>query len=233
MEKSTYFITGTDTGAGKTFVTAGIAASLKRKGIDVGVMKPVESGCAERGGLVIPQDAVKLKEAAGADDTLDEINPYRFLPPLAPGIAARLEGKQINFEKIRESFERLQNRHKIMLVEGAGGLMTPVTDDDTIAGLVKSLDLPLIIVAASRLGAINLTLLTVQAAKSMNIHIKGVILNHPQDLHATGDRSRDYNCEEIERFLEEVPILGVVPFVKNNTNKADAVTVFDAITKGL
>ncbi|MBI5887818.1 MAG: dethiobiotin synthase [Deltaproteobacteria bacterium] len=232
MEKSAYFITGTDTGVGKTFVSAGIAASLKRKGVDVGVMKPVESGCAERGGLVIPEDAVKLKEAAGVDDTLDEINPYRFIQPLAPSIAARLKGEQVNFEKIKSSFEGLAARHRIMLVEGAGGLMTPVTDDETIAGLVKSLDLPLIIVAASCLGAINLTLLTVHAARSLNIHIKGVVLNHPHDPHTAQDKSRDYNCEEIERFLEEVPILGVVPFVKNDMNKVEAASVFDGITKG-
>lgn len=231
--KKAFFITGTDTGVGKTFVTALLAAGLKKRGIDVGVMKPVETGCAEKNGLLIPEDATRLKEAAGVDDTLDEINPYRFKAPLAPSIAARLAGKQIDLEKIKIAFERLQDRHEVMLVEGAGGLLTPMTDDETITDMVLYLDLPLIIVAASRLGAINSTLLAVQAAKYMNIHVKGVVLNHPQDLHASGDLSRDYNCEEMERFLEEAPILGVVPFVKNDVSIHEAAEVFDAVTKGL
>jgi dethiobiotin synthetase len=208
MSAKGFFITGTDTGVGKTFVTAGIAAVLKEKGIDVGVMKPVETGCPENNGKLEPQDAIFLKNAAGVNDSIDLINPYRFKAPLAPSIASRLEDKNIGLNKIKECYDKLASLHRVMLVEGAGGLLTPLNDTETAADLVKLLNLPLIVIAASRLGAINHTLLTVKHAQSIGIEVNGIILNYPA---FSADETLSTNQTEIKR-LTNIPIFGELPF---------------------
>lgn len=207
--KKSFFITGTDTGAGKTFVACLIAESLKNKGIDVGVMKPVETGCAPKEGEMYPEDAMRLKEASGSEDALDLINPYRFSLPLAPSIASELTGTAIDLNVIKGSFEKLSKAHELMLVEGAGGLLVPINGKHTVADLIRLLNIPVIIVAASRLGAINHTLLTVEAARARNIQVAGIILNNsfPED----GDLSRRHNLKEIMR-LAGAPVLGEVPY---------------------
>lgn len=229
MKKRAYFITGTDTGVGKTFVAAGLASALRRCGIDVGVMKPVETGCPVKRGVLTPEDALRLKRAAGSLDALDEINPYRFKSPLAPGIAARLDGLSIDFKKVRRCFEGLLERHDAMLVEGAGGLLAPLTDKETIADLAGYLKLQLIIVAASRLGAINQTLLTVECAKKKRVPVKGIILNHPGK---KADTSQRYNEGEIKRF-SRLPVLGEVPHLKKGPPDNKVREAFEAIVSVL
>ncbi len=206
------FITGTDTGVGKTFIACAIAGALKDQGIDVGVMKPVETGCAERGGGLVPIDALALKEAAGATDPIDEINPYRLAAPLAPNVAARNIGSEIDLTVIKERYGDLSTRHELILVEGAGGLLAPLTDSETMADLAVKLGLPLIIVAPSRLGCINHTLLTLRAAEQAGIPVLGIILNHPTPSD-TADLSAEYNLGEIKR-LAGVPVLGEVPYME-------------------
>jgi len=142
MSTKGFFITGTDTGVGKTFVTAGIAAVLKEKGIDVGVMKPVETGCNEKSGKLEPQDAISLKNAAGVNDDIDLINPYRFKAALAPSIASKLEGKVVDLNRIKECYEVLLSKHQLMLVEGAGGVLVPLNEGETVADLVSSSNCP-------------------------------------------------------------------------------------------
>jgi dethiobiotin synthetase len=208
MKAKGFFITGTDTGVGKTFVTGGIAAVLKEKGINVGVMKPVETGCPEKDGRLEPQDALFLKKAAGVNDSIDLINPYRFKAPLAPSIASRLENKNIDLNKIKDCYDKLASLHRVMLVEGAGGLLTPLNDTETIADLVKLLNLPLIVIAASRLGTINHTLLTIKYAQSLGIEIKGIIINYPA---LATDESLSTNQIEIRR-LTNLPLFGEMPF---------------------
>ncbi|MBI5328909.1 MAG: dethiobiotin synthase [Deltaproteobacteria bacterium] len=208
MQTKGYFITGTDTGVGKTFVTAGIAAALKEKGINVGVMKPVETGCPENNGRLEPRDALYLKNAAGTSDELDLINPYRFKAPLAPSIASKIEKKSIDLNRIKACYDTLTAKHGIMLVEGAGGLLAPLNENEAVADLVKFLNLPLIIIAASRLGAINHTLLTIKYAQSAGIEIKGIIINYPA---LATDESLSTNQTEIKR-LANIPILGELPF---------------------
>src|SRR3990167_68924 len=208
MATKGFFITGTDTGVGKTFVTAGIAAVLKERGVNVGVMKPVETGCAEKDGRLEPQDALYLKNAAGVSDELDLINPYRFKACLAPSIASKLEGKNIDFNRIKECYDTLASKHSLMLVEGAGGLLTPINEAYTVADLIKLLNLPIIIIAASRLGTINHTLLTVRYAQSNGIEVKGIILNYPT---LSTDEALSTNQAEIKRFAN-VPVLGELPF---------------------
>ncbi len=213
-----YFITGTDTGVGKTFVTSLLARIFREKGVDVGVMKPVETGCPQKDGSLVPQDALKLKDASGSADPLDTINPYRFKEPLAPDIASEIAGVTIDFGRIKDCYDRIYRAHGVTLVEGAGGLLVPLTPDKTVADLILFLGLPLIVVAASRLGAVNHTLLTVECALHRGIEVKGIILNNASPLE--GDLSRGFNRKEIEKFTK-IPVLGEVPYTESSLTDAD------------
>jgi len=192
-----YFITATDTGAGKTFVASSIARALRLKGVDIGVMKPVESGCPVVDGMLVPADAMTLKEASGSADPIDEICPYRFSQALSPHLAARFFGVEIDFEVILNEYRKLSLKHSIMLVEGAGGLLAPLTDRLTMAELAAELDLPLIIVAPSKLGVINHTLMTVEAAQRRGLRIAAVVVN---EICEFPDDSSAYNPSEISRI---------------------------------
>jgi dethiobiotin synthetase len=172
------FITGTDTGVGKTYVAAGIAAELKKGGMNVGVMKPVETGCSMRAGRLIPKDALRLMKAAGAHDSPALVNPYCFRKPLAPSIAAELDGGKVDIKRIINAYQILLRRHDFMIVEGAGGIMVPLTHAYTHLDLAFILKLPVVIVARAGLGTINHTLLTIAALKGRGIAIAGVVINH-------------------------------------------------------
>jgi dethiobiotin synthetase len=208
MQKG-YFITGTDTEVGKTFVAAGLAKAMAETGLRVGVMKPVETGCTVKDETLVPKDAVFLKQAIGTEAQLDTINPYRFKDPLAPSIAARIAGVEIDFEKIKECYGELSKDKDVMLLEGAGGLMVPLAEDKTSADLVLFLELKLIVVAPSRLGVLNHTLLTVRHARDINIEVTAVILNHPT---SSTDESVSFNMTELKRL--DVPIIGELPFCR-------------------
>lgn len=203
------FITGTDTGAGKTFVCRGLARALRGRGWDIGVMKPVESGCRRVDGRLVPEDAVLLQESAGSSDRLEEINPYALEHPLAPALAAELEGVDIRTEIIQQAYLRLAERHDLVLVEGAGGLLAPITGDYFMADLARDLGLPLLLVSRAQLGTINHTLLTLSHALRMGIHVLGVVMNNvtPQ----TG-LAESLNAGALQRW-GGVPFLGALPFL--------------------
>ena len=175
------FITGTDTGVGKTYVARGIARTLTRDGIDVGVMKPVETGCRRRSGQLIPADAISLMKATGVRDSLGLVNPYRFSKPLAPSTAAELAGKYVDPAKIISSFLRISKRHDFTIVEGAGGIMVPLSGKYLYLDLAAALRLPVVIVARTSLGTINHTLLTISALKKQRLQIAGVVMNYAKD----------------------------------------------------
>ena len=201
------FVTGTDTGVGKTLISAGLAAALRARGIDVGVMKPIETGCPIRRGRLLPLDALTLQEASGSRDSLDLINPYRFREPLSPMVAAEVSGRRIDIGKIRERFVRLADRHPVLLVEGAGGLMVPITETSSFLDLVGLLRLPLLVVIESRLGALNHSRLTVAAALHVRLPVAGAILNHPNEQRSLAQRT---NLLALRRVLP-VPVLAEVP----------------------
>lgn len=170
------FVTGTDTGVGKTMVTAALARALRSVGINVGVMKPVTSGCRESDGELISDDAELLAWAAGVECDGD-VAPYCLREPIAPADAVKRDGVRIDFGKIAESYDRLAKRHDFVLVEGAGGLMVPLCGGLLIADLVRHLELPLLVVARPNLGTINHSVLTCFAATQMEIAVRGVIVN--------------------------------------------------------
>jgi len=175
------FVTGTDTGVGKTYVGAMIARELRRAGRRVGVYKPAASGCRRQRGKRISDDAVALWEAAGRPGSLERVCPQRFLAPLAPHLAAREEGKRLDPKLLRDGLEYWRRRADVIVVEGAGGLMSPLGDDEYVADLAYDFGFPLIVVAPNTLGAINQTLQTLIAAATFRdgLEVAGIVLNHP------------------------------------------------------
>lgn len=198
------FITGTDTGVGKTFIACIIAQELRKKSISVGVMKPVSSGGR--------QDALLLKKSAGVDDSIDIINPVYFKKPLAPCIAARFENRNINLIKILKSYKNLCRRHKFLIIEGVGGLMVPITSKMFIADLAGLFGLPLIIVSRPGLGAINHTLLTINYARQRRLKILGFVVNYIKPLKKGFAEKTN---PKIVGELGKIKFLGDVPYIPN------------------
>ncbi|MFQ5880967.1 MAG: dethiobiotin synthase [Candidatus Methylomirabilales bacterium] len=204
------FITGTDTGVGKTFVAGALATLFRARGIDVGVMKPVETGCPRRDGRLHPQDALYLKERAGSGDPLEEICSYPLAMPAAPSVAAEAAGVAIDLDRIVERFRHLATRHHLTLVEGAGGLLVPLTDTADYTHLIQKLHIPVLLVARASLGTINHTLLTWNWARHLDLPVLGVVVNQP-----TGppSPSEEANLQALAKRLP-APLLGCVPYLQ-------------------
>jgi dethiobiotin synthetase len=202
------FITGTDTGVGKTYVAAGIAAELRRRRVAVGVMKPAETGCPRRNNRMVPRDAIRLMKAAGVRDPLSLVNPYRFQKPLAPSVAADLAGKKIDPDKIITAYKKLSRRHEFMIIEGAGGIMVPLSENYLFLELARELGLPVMVVARPVLGAINHTLLTISALRERGTVIAGVVINYAEG--RKGGLAAKTSPGVIES-ISGTGILGIVP----------------------
>ena len=184
------FITGTDTAVGKTYVAAMIARALRAAGLRVGVYKPVASGCAAsprassltpHASSLLSDDALQLWEAAGRPGELERVCPQCFAAPLAPHLAARAEGRCLDAELLRSGLDYWRPRSDMMVVEGAGGLMSPLGESEYVADLARDLGYPLIVVARNVLGTINQTLQTLIAAAAFGrgLPVTGIVLNHP------------------------------------------------------
>lgn len=211
------FITGTDTGVGKTVVAGGLACALIREGLDVGVMKPVQTGCIETANGLTAPDADFLINITGVKDSIDLVVPYCFKEPLAPSVAAETEGREIDIEKIVSSYNKLTQKHNFIIIEGAGGILVPVCKDFLFIDLIRKLSIPVIIVARIGLGTINHTLLTARYALEHGIEIIGIILNHTNSKE--DGIAEKTNPDIIKRFCN-IPILGIVPFInKLNTEE--------------
>ena len=198
---SNYFITGTDTGVGKTHVTAALLAELRRRGLPAAGFKPIACGAGGRA------DAQTYRKLMGNEVPLEVINPVYLRHPLAPSIGAKLEGKRLDLRPIFANYELLAADFAPILVEGAGGLLVPVKQNYFVADLARQLDLPVIIVARLGLGTLNHTLLTVRQAQAHGLQIAGVILNDTTGLRGLAERTNITAIPE----LTGVPLLGVVP----------------------
>ena len=168
------FVTGTDTGVGKTVVACAIVRALRADGFDVGVMKPCETGVGPDG----PLDAIALRDAAGAKDDLALICPQQFAMPAAPTVAASAEGRSVDLDAIRTAYAGVCSAHDFVVSEGAGGLLVPLAKEFTMADFAQELRLPVIIVARAALGTINHTLLTLEAAARRDLDVAGVVISH-------------------------------------------------------
>ncbi len=205
------FITGTGTDVGKTYVGALIARALRKAGWRVGVYKPVASGCEWRGGKLISADAISLWEAAGRPGALDQVCPQLFEASLAPHLAARAEGKRVDARLLREGINFWRQTSDVVLVEGAGGLMSPISGDDYNADLARDFGYPLVIISANRLGTINATLQTMITARTYRggQGVAGIVLNSPTP--AADDPSVESNAGELISRCD-APLLAVVQY---------------------
>ena len=197
------FVTGTDTGVGKTEVAAALVAGWRARGLDVGAMKPAQSGVEDG----LPTDADRLREAAGGTDPVGLVCPYSLPAPLAPAVAARLAGVEISLAHLLACAAELGRRHAALVVEGAGGLLVPLTDRETYADLAVALGMPVLVVARAGLGTVNHTALTCEALRARGLAVAGVVLNRASP--AT-DPSEPHNAAEIER-LTGARVLASIP----------------------
>ncbi len=195
---SAFGVTGTGTGVGKTIVAAALVAALRQRGARVGVFKPVETGVAVG---TDPPDAALLREAAGATHPIATACAFTFVDPLAPMIAAERAGTRIDLCALDAALARVTKDADATVIEGAGGLLVPITPDTTYATLFARWHLGLIVVAANRLGVLNHTALTVQAAESAGLHVHAVVLN---TLAATPpDLAASTNADALRRLMPE------------------------------
>jgi dethiobiotin synthetase len=208
------FITGTDTEVGKTYIAARIAAALLAVGCRVGVYKPVASGCPLVGGELVSEDAVSLWNGAGRPGELAHVCPQRFAAPLAPHLAAQAEGAKVSAELLRRGLDYWLDRSDVVIVEGAGGLLSPLTEEEYVADLAVEFGFPLIVVADNTLGTINRTLsaLVVAASYGDGLDVAGVILNEPRN--AVPDASAATNLAELHA-RSVPPVLGLVKWQGN------------------
>jgi len=197
------FVTGTDTGVGKTVVTGGIVAALRARGHDVGVAKPLQSGALADDPA---GDAMLLREWTGVPETAAEIAPYSFAAALAPSVAAEIEGRSVALADAVAAVDSIAANHDAVVVEGAGGLFVPLGHDWTVIDLAVSLSLPVLVVARAGLGTVNHSTLTIRAIRSYGLVPVGVVLNGARD------ESSQRNAQLIEQ-LAEAPVLGQTPFV--------------------
>jgi dethiobiotin synthetase len=205
------FVTGNDTGVGKTHVAAMIARASVAEGMRVGVYKPAASGCRRENGHLVSEDAVELWRAAGSPGELERVCPQRFAAPLAPDQAARAEGKELDAALLRSGLDYWRERSDFLIVEGAGGLMSPLSDEEYVADLAHDFRYPLLVVARNQIGVINQTLQTMIVAMTFRdgLDIAGIVLNRP--IPPDDDPSLGDNREQLE-MRSVPPVLADVPF---------------------
>lgn len=214
------FVTATDTGVGKTLVSCGIIHALRRTGQRVAGMKPVASGCEQTSDGLVSEDASLLATTSGLGAPIDLVNPYRFLPAIAPHIAAAEAGETIDLQRIETAFQALGRLADCVVVEGVGGLRVPLNEREDVADLARRLGLPVVLVVGMRLGCLNHALLTAEAIERCELPFCGWVANHLD----TGMGLPDANVDALRSRLR-APLLGRVPFVPS----ADAETVAEAL----
>ena len=196
------FVTGTDTGVGKTVVSATIAWTLRHAGRRVAVMKPVQTGAAEDG----LSDMEFIQKVMGTDCSREAVCPYRFALPLAPLVAANLAGQPIEVDKIKSAYFDLSSHYDVVIVEGAGGLLVPITETYFMSDLAYDLQLGLVIAIRPSLGTLNHALLTLEHARSRGLSILGFVINNFPDIPTLAERT---NPELLLKLTGE-KILGVI-----------------------
>ena len=208
------FIAGTDTDVGKTYITAGLAITLRKMGIDIGVMKPFAAGIAQKKGYK-SEDVEILCKSAQIHDPENLVNPQFFPIPASPYTAWKKLKIKPKIPIILSSFNKLSNIHEMMLVEGMGGILTPILKDYYVTNLIKDMKIPTIIVTRSKVGTVNHTLMTVKMCEKYKIPIKGIIINN-----FDGD---GYPINQLKKDLEDltgVKVLGSIPFINDMSDKS-------------
>jgi dethiobiotin synthetase len=206
-----YFITGTDTGVGKTVVTLGLMAHLQAQGKTVAAMKPVASGCERTAAGLVNEDALQLQRQSSVALPYALLNPYAFEPPIAPHIAAAQAGVTIAIETIRSACDDIAARADCILVEGVGGWQVPLNKDETLADLARVLDLEVILVVGIRLGCLNHALLTAQSITASGCTPAGWIANRlPPIADCVVENINALKSRLSFPYLGEVPVMQCV-----------------------
>ena len=203
------FITGTDTDVGKTYVTAGLAVTLRKMGIDVGIMKPFAAGTPQKKGFK-SEDVEILSKSAQVSDPENLMNPQFFKMAASPYTASKSLKVKVNVNSILSSFKKLSKLHSMLLVEGMGGIMTPILKNYFVTNLIKEMKIPAVIVTRSKVGTVNHTIMTCKMCEKYKIPIKGIIINNFD--------SDGYQIKTLKRDLQSltgVPILGTIPYIEN------------------
>jgi dethiobiotin synthetase len=223
------FVTGTDTGVGKTLVAAALANWFDRRGVRIGVCKPIATGCAHRREGLVSEDAEFLAHCANARQPLDLICPQRYAEPLAPAVAAQRAGRPVDWAVVQRSIDLIAQESDRMIIEGVGGVMVPLDDRHTVLDLMASLGMPAVVVARAALGTINHTLLTLQALRTKGIRIAGVVINgYPAESPGIAEET---NPQVIERW-GMVKVLCILPQVQTLQMPhlpADVIGAMDAV----
>jgi dethiobiotin synthetase len=213
-----FFITGTDTDVGKTWVTAGLLRAFNEQDLRTVAMKPVASGCETIDGQLRNADAMLLMQHMSAQADYQQVNPYTFAPAIAPHIAAGQAGQHIDLENIQQTAEYLAKRADVVLVEGVGGWQVPLNDTQTVADLAIRLQLPVIMVVAIRLGCLNHALLTVQSIRASSLPLAGWVAN----MCDASDPVAQENIVALQQRLDS-PMLAKIPLLKDfDINKISA-----------
>ncbi len=207
------FITGTDTDVGKTCITRGLAVTFRKIGIDVGVMKPFAAGRAEKKGYK-SKDIVMLSKAAQACDPEKLVNPQFFPIPASPYTAWKTLKTKPKISTILSSFKKLSKLHEMLLVEGMGGIMTPILKDYYVTNLIKEMKIPAIIVTRSKIGTVNHTIMTCKMCEKYKISVKGIIINNFDDGYPVAELKRDL------QNLTGIKVLGSIPFIKDMSDSS-------------
>ena len=207
-----FFITGTDTGVGKTIIAGALIKVLCFLGLKTAAMKPVESGCAREGKILIPSDGMFLKQMAQMQGPVTQVTPCCFESPLAPFPASDLEKKSISIAEIKKAFYSLYTHYNAVIVEGIGGLMVPLRENYFVVDLAKQMELPLVVVAKPGLGSINHTMLTVHCALKEGLKVAGVIINYS---HPPESSLAEETNPQLLKQICPAPLIGIFPYLKN------------------
>lgn len=208
------FVTGTDTGIGKTFVSVGLLSALTRRGWRVAGLKPVASGCeVDASGHRVNEDALALRAASSGDWAYSDINPYAFVEPIAPHIAAAREQRTVDPARLIAAYDRLAATSDRVVVEGVGGWRVPLTAAYTTRDLVRQLDLPVLLVVGMKLGCINHALLTAEALAADEVRFVGWVANHV----APGYDTRSETLQTLSAALP-APLLAEIPAAASATD---------------
>lgn len=217
------FITGTDTGVGKTYLTAAIGRLLRQQGRPVAVSKPVATGAEWKDGRWRADDSVRLAEAVGQPDALDVVTPWVFREPASPPVAAACEGQTLRLDAIVEGVISRRRPEQFLLVEGVGGLLCPLTARETVADLIVALQLPVVVIARRSLGTLNHSLLTLEVARQRGIMVAGVVMSETTPPTSVAEQT---NPDELRRRID-VPLLAVVPYEPDPVAVPAAVAAVD------
>lgn len=231
MATQGFFITGTDTGVGKTVTTACLLSLYRKHRMNVGVMKPIETGVDPECSSSANSDAKFLMEIARCSDPLSLISPIRLKTAASPYQAAKMEHQTIDIDRIINSFRQLAGKYENMLVEGVGGLLVPIRSNYLICDLIRDLGLPLLVVGKNALGTLNHTLLTLRAAQQADIAVRGVILTRSTE--AGGKDGIEQGHAEIISELSGVPVLGEIPFLGQISEKSFSDDLLDRLEASL